>query len=65
MYDFGFLIGAIILFVVVYGGYFLPTIIAYKKDKKNFSAILALNFLLGWTVLGWIGALIWSLTSDN
>jgi len=26
-------------------------------------AILVLNLLLGWTFLGWVGALIWSLTA--
>jgi hypothetical protein len=34
------------------------------KNKKNSGAIFALNFLLGWTVIGWIGAFIWSLTNS-
>jgi hypothetical protein len=42
--------------------YFLPSIIAHKKRNK--SAIVALNLLLGWTVLGWVIALVWALTSD-
>ena len=25
-------------------------------------AIAGVNFLLGWTVIGWIGAFIWALT---
>jgi uncharacterized membrane protein YqaE (UPF0057 family) len=42
--------------------YFLPSLAGY--DKKNIGAIFALNLLLGWTVLGWIAALIWALTKD-
>ena len=42
--------------------YFLPTVFARKK--RNFAAIFAFNFLLGWTIIGWIVALIWSLTAD-
>ena len=42
--------------------YFLPSIIAH--DKQNFAGIFVLNFLLGWTVIGWILALIWACTAD-
>jgi RsiW-degrading membrane proteinase PrsW (M82 family) len=44
--------------------YFLPFIIAERRKHKNKLAILITNLLLGWTVVGWIGALIWS-TTDN
>jgi hypothetical protein len=44
--------------------YFLPGFNAYSRSHKNRQAIFALNFLLGWTVLGWVIALVWSLT-DN
>ena len=43
--------------------YFLPTFIARKK--LNFRAIFILNLTLGWTVLGWIGALVWALTVER
>lgn len=42
--------------------YFLPTIVAAKREHHNLVAILALNFLLGWTLLGWAVALVWALT---
>jgi hypothetical protein len=42
--------------------YFLPAIVGRKK--RNSSAILWLNFLLGWTVAGWIVAFIWATTKD-
>jgi hypothetical protein len=45
--------------------YFLPTIIAIMRGKSNAGGIFVLNLLLGFTVIGWIGALIWALSSDN
>ncbi len=36
--------------------YFLPSIVG--RNKRNFGAICALNFLLGWTVIGWVVALV-------
>ena len=45
--------------------YFLPTIIANSNNKKQKLAIFLLNLLLGWTVLGWIGALIWSVVKED
>jgi hypothetical protein len=40
--------------------YFLPAIVAFKRKHRSKGGIMVLNFLLGWTVLGWIGALVWS-----
>lgn len=45
-------------------GYFLPTIIALVKKKKNKGAIALVNILLGWTLIGWLWALIWSVMND-
>lgn len=43
--------------------YLLPAVIACLRHHHNAGAIAALNFLFGWTVLGWFGALIWALTN--
>ena len=43
--------------------YFIPTIVGHKK--QNAGAIFALNLFLGWTVLGWIVALVWAMTKDT
>lgn len=43
--------------------YFMPAIIAH--GKRNAGAIFALNLLLGWTVIGWIAALIWALCAEK
>jgi len=42
--------------------YFLPSFIAFYRRHHNRYAIFMLNLLLGWSGLGWIIALIWSLT---
>jgi len=44
--------------------YFAPSIIAYNNKKKNKQAILMLNLFLGWTILGWIIALVWATCKD-
>ena len=43
--------------------YFLPSIIALARGHQNALAIFVLNLLLGWTFLGWVAALVWSLTA--
>ncbi|MFI5222685.1 MAG: superinfection immunity protein [Nitrospirales bacterium] len=40
--------------------YFLPTIVAYQRKHHQLTPILILNLFFGWTMLGWVGALIWS-----
>jgi hypothetical protein len=54
-----------IVIIISLISYFLPTIIAMLRGKSNTFAILLLNLFLGWTFIGWIVALIWSVTSDN
>jgi hypothetical protein len=42
--------------------YFLPSIIG--RDRRNAGAIFLVNLLTGWSVIGWVVALIWALTND-
>jgi hypothetical protein len=44
--------------------YFLPTIIAVARSKRDIGAILVLNLFLGWTLIGWVIALVWALKHD-
>jgi hypothetical protein len=57
-----FILGIIIFGFIIY---FLPTIIAYHRDKRNKGAIFALNFFLGFTIIGWTVSLVWALTKDG
>lgn len=55
------------LFAIVFIGgiYLVPSINAASRKHRNTGAIFALNLLLGWTFLGWVGALIWSFTNPS
>ena len=44
--------------------YFLPSILAFAKSKRDTAAILLLNIFLGWTVIGWVVALVWAAKTD-
>lgn len=53
------------LFVVIlFVPYWIPTILAFARKHPSRGGIAALNFFFGWTFLGWVIALAWSL-SDN
>lgn len=45
--------------------YFIPSVVAWKRNHPQKTPIIALNVLLGWTLLGWVGALVWSLSTPN
>ncbi|MER0170363.1 MAG: superinfection immunity protein [Nitrosomonas sp.] len=41
--------------------YMLPTAVAIGKSRKNTYSIFVFNLFLGWTLVGWVIALSWSL----
>ena len=45
--------------------YFVPSYIAFKKQKLQKTAIVVLNVFLGWTFLGWVVALVWACMEDG
>jgi hypothetical protein len=53
------------VFMVLFLGsaYFLPWFIAMGRDHHQRSAIAVLNLLAGWTLIGWVVALVWSCTA--
>jgi hypothetical protein len=55
----GVLLGLIILIGI--SSYFLPTIVAQIRSTKRPSIIFAVNLIFGWTVVGWLAALIWAM----
>jgi hypothetical protein len=61
----GGVLGGLVLLAILMIPYFVPSIIAFVRHHHNQWAIFALNLLLGWTLLGWIGALVWSLTRSQ
>jgi len=57
------LVTLIVLILIV--AYFAPTIVAMLRKHADGLAIGALNFLLGWSVVGWIVSLVWSLSDPR
>ena len=53
----------IVLMVAAFGVYFLPMLLAIKK--RQYAAIAMLNLFLGWTIIGWIAALIWAVSYER
>ena len=45
--------------------YFWPTAVALNKKRANTGAVFMLNLFLGWTLIGWIVALVWAMTDDG
>ena len=45
--------------------YFLPAIVGVWRQKRNATAIFVLNLLAGWTVIGWIVAMVWSVAYES
>ncbi|MGO0686835.1 superinfection immunity protein [Pseudomonas fulva] len=56
---------AFVMLAMAVALYFTPTIIAASRTHPNRVSIMLLNFFLGWTVLGWIASLIWSVSSGG
>ena len=44
--------------------YFFPSIIAFARSKRDATSIFLLNLFLGWTLIGWVVALIWASKND-
>jgi hypothetical protein len=40
--------------------YLLPTYEAWNRKHENLMALGLLNLFLGWTFIGWVGAMVWA-----
>lgn len=43
--------------------YFFPFIIARDRKHPNQASIFVVNIFFGWTLLGWVLALVWAVSS--
>ena len=59
------MIEALVILAIFVLIYMSPTIIALINEKQNTPAIAVLNILLGWTLIGWVGALVWAMCKDK
>ena len=44
--------------------YFIPFFVAAGRKHRFSTAIGLINLLLGWTVIGWLAAMIWAVNRD-
>ena len=57
-----------LVFILVVLGvplYFVPSLVAYHRNHKDFAGVFILNLLIGWTVVGWVVALAWAVRPDS
>ncbi len=53
----------LILIALILAVYALPTVIALNRGHQSAGGIIVVNLLLGWTFVGWVAALAWSLSA--
>lgn len=51
-------LGGAVLLILALIFYLLPTVIALQREAQHTGIITFVNILFGWTVLGWIAAVI-------
>lgn len=59
----GINLNLIVYLITIVCVYIFPSMVAV--GKKNTMGIVIFNLLLGWTLLGWIGAFIWACYSPR
>jgi len=52
----------VLLVFVALCAYLLPTLIAAGRNHHNIGVVFVINAFLGWTFLGWVVALAWSVS---
>jgi len=57
------LIGFWVVLGLMFGIYLTPLIIAMVRGHHRCPWIGLMNFAGGWTIVGWIAALVWSVTA--
>jgi T4 superinfection immunity protein len=60
MEGFFYLISGLILFAICAHIYFIPSFIAHRRGHHQMMPIFLLNFFLGWSLVGWVAALVWA-----
>jgi hypothetical protein len=53
-----------ILIILALAFYFIPAIVAMMRSHRNTLAISLLNLFLGWTLVGWVAALVWAASAQ-
>ena len=54
-------IGGTIFWIILIVGYCLPISIAMLRNHARVGSIMLVNLFLGWSLIGWLVALVWAL----
>jgi Superinfection immunity protein len=49
--------------ITIFLMYWLPTVVAISRKNRSLTAIIVLNFFIGWTGIGWIVLLVWAFSN--
>jgi hypothetical protein len=59
-------IGAVVALLIGVTIYFIPAMVGQHRHHARAIFVLnVLNILLRWTIIGWVGALIWAMTAET
>ena len=58
-------VGLLLLGLIVLLLYFLPSIVAIRRQMRSALGVMVVNFFLGWTLIGWVVALAWAVSGDT
>jgi hypothetical protein len=58
-------LGSILLVLISFCLYLLPTGMAGSRNIKNAGILACINILFGWTGVVWLGCLIWALIGER
>jgi hypothetical protein len=61
-------VGPLFGVLVLVGGilvYLVPMFVAFRVEHPNTAGIVLVNLFLGWTLIGWVGALVWAVSAPS
>jgi hypothetical protein len=60
MEQFSDILGGLFWLIFLALVYALPALVAWQRQHHSTAGIVVLNLFLGWTLLGWVLALVWA-----
>ena len=64
MHESGNPILGLITIAILFFFYWFPSLLAARRHHRDKGSICLVNFFFGWTVIGWIIALVWAASGN-
>jgi hypothetical protein len=55
----------ILVIILCFVVYFIPTVVSALRHKRNTVPLFLVNLFLGWSGIGWLVVLVWSLMHES